>query len=107
MRPPQNSDIAINRSARQALTTIRSLLPYLWPKGEMGLRLRVVLAVLLLIAAKICNVYIPILYKHAVDSLGGGISGHVTTAATIAAGVPVAIILAYGLARVLALTFGE
>ena len=84
-----------------------TLLPFLWPKGQPNLRLRVVAAMVFLLASKVCNVYIPILYKHAVDSLGGGASGRVTSAATAAAGVPVAIILAYGLARILALGFGE
>ena len=41
----------------------------------------------------------PVLYKHAIDALG-------TTAGT-AAVLPVGMILAYGLARVLSLAFGE
>ncbi|MEA2756978.1 MAG: ATP-binding cassette, subfamily heavy metal transporter, partial [Aliidongia sp.] len=56
---------------RGGFATLRSLLPYLWPPGEWGLRTRVVLAVLCLIAAKLANVYIPILYKRAIDALGG------------------------------------
>lgn len=95
------------RSAKQAWITIRTLMPYLWPKNQTELRVRVAAAIVFLIASKICNVYIPILYKHAVDSLGGGASGVISTAATAAAGVPVAIILAYGLARIMALGFGE
>ncbi len=104
---PSTSPAVNQQSGRKAWQTIRTLLPYLWPKGQTDLQLRVVAAVVFLVASKICNVYIPILYKKAVDSLGGGMSGHVTEAATVAAGVPVAIILAYGLARVLALGFGE
>ena len=107
MKPSTPSDVTIERSAKQAGRTIATLLPYLWPKGQPQLKTRVVVAIVFLLASKVCNVYIPILYKHAVDSLGGGISGHVTSAATAAAGVPIAIILAYGLARILALGFGE
>lgn len=107
MKPSHNSEVKIDRSAKQAWQTICTLLPYLWPKGEKELRARVVAAIVLLIASKVGSVYIPILYKHAVDSLGGGISGEITGAATAAAGVPVAIILAYGLARILTLAFGE
>ena len=95
------------RSAKHAWATLKTLAPYLWPVGQMNLKVRVVAAVVFLIVSKICNVYVPILYKHAIDSLGGGASGQVSAAATIAAGVPIAIILAYGLARVLALGFGE
>jgi ATP-binding cassette subfamily B protein len=79
--------------------TIRSLLPYLWPRNEMELRVRVVAAIVCLFIAKIANVYVPVLYKHAIDALG-------TTAGTIAV-LPVGMILAYGLARVLSLAFGE
>ncbi|HUI17173.1 MAG TPA: ABC transporter ATP-binding protein/permease, partial [Alphaproteobacteria bacterium] len=71
------------------------------------LKARVVTALLFLLAAKLCSVYVPMLYKRAVDSLSQGAGGHVTAAATAAAGVPLAIILAYGLARVMALVFGE
>src|SRR3954454_8017285 len=79
--------------------TIRSLLPYLWPRGEMELRVRVVAAIVCLFVAKVANVYVPVLYKHAIDALG-------TTAGT-AAVLPIGMILAYGLARVLSLAFGE
>ncbi|MBM3650074.1 MAG: metal ABC transporter permease, partial [Alphaproteobacteria bacterium] len=67
---------------------------HLWPKGETGLRTRVVVALGLLIVAKVTTVYVPVLYKHAVDALDG--------LATQAVAVPVALILAYGVARILA-----
>ena len=66
-------------------------------RGETGLRCRVVVALVLLIVAKVTNV--PVLYKYAVDALGE------PTAQAVA--VPVALILAYGVARVLAQAFGE
>jgi ATP-binding cassette subfamily B protein len=53
----------------------------------------------LLAAAKGTNVVVPIFYKQAVDSLSGNVSGIVV--------VPVALLIAYGLARVLAQAFGE
>jgi ATP-binding cassette subfamily B protein len=72
---------------------------HLWPKGEWNLRGRVVIALTLLVLAKVANVYVPILYKHAVDALG--------TAKGQVLAVPVVLILAYGVARVLAQAFGE
>ena len=84
---------------RSHLHTIRTLLPYLWPRGSLEMRGRVVLAVLLLVGAKVANVYVPILYKDAVDILADD------TAAVIV--VPVAILLAYGALRVLTVAFGE
>ena len=56
---------------RNDLATIRALLPYLWPAGEWGLRVRVVIAMLFLVAAKAANVVVPIFLKLAVDGLGG------------------------------------
>ncbi|MCH7865722.1 MAG: ABC transporter ATP-binding protein/permease, partial [Proteobacteria bacterium] len=84
---------------RKDLQTLRTLLPYLWPEGEAELRFRVVAAMALLALAKITNVVVPIFYKHAVDALS-------TDTARILA-VPVALLVGYGLARVLAQTFGE
>ena len=72
---------------------------HLWPKGEKTLRVRVVVALVLLVAAKLVNVYVPLLYKQAVDALGAP--------AAQAVAVPIALIVAYGAARVLAQAFGE
>lgn len=87
------------QGARSDLHTIRTLLPYLWPSGEWNLRARVVVAMAFLIAAKIANVTVPVFYKKAVDVLSAD------TAAMIA--VPIALLFGYGLARILAQTFGE
>ncbi len=81
------------------LRTLRNLLPYLWPRERADLRLRVVLAIVFLIAAKAANVCVPILLREAVDGLGAPVEGIIV--------VPLALLLAYGAARVLALGFGE
>ncbi|ARP76258.1 ABCB family ABC transporter ATP-binding protein/permease [Bordetella genomosp. 6] len=86
-------------AGRNSLATLRTLAPYLWPAGRPGLKARVVIAILCLLAAKAAVVYVPILYKSAVDRLGGGAPGAVT--------VPLGLILAYGAARVLSLLFSE
>ncbi len=78
---------------------LRALLPNLWPAGETELRARVVIAVVLLVAAKAANVYVPILFKGMVDVF--------SPAAGTVLVVPVGLLLAYGLARVLALAFAE
>lgn len=76
-------------------------MPYLWPRGETGLRTRVVVAMLFLVAAKATNVAVPIFYKEAVDSLTPIAGG------TAALAVPIALLIAYGLSRVMAQAFGE
>src|SRR5438067_2690351 len=85
----------------EGLRALRGLGPYLWPRDSIELRVRVVLAVALLIAGKLVNITVPLFYKEAVDAL----SGTGTAAAAIA--VPVGVILAYGLARVLSQGFNE
>ncbi|WP_413205763.1 ABCB family ABC transporter ATP-binding protein/permease [Rhodospirillum sp. A1_3_36] len=77
---------------------IGRLLPHLWPRNEPGLKLRVLLAIGLLIAAKVSNVWVPLFYKDAVDAL--------SLPATLVA-LPLGVILAYGLARVGNLLFNE
>jgi ATP-binding cassette, subfamily B, heavy metal transporter len=84
---------------RGQLQALKSLAPYLWPRARPELRLRVVLALLFLVVAKVATVYVPIFMKHAVDALS------VENKALIA--LPLAAILAYGLARILGLAFGE
>ena len=92
---------------RGSLATLSTLAPYLWPPGEWNLRVRVVLAVCCLVVAKAANVYVPILYKRAIDALGGGASNGATSVAAAITAVPLALILAYGTARVLSLIFSE
>ena len=84
---------------RNDLETIRALLPYLWPAGATEMRVRVVIALGLLVLAKGTNVVVPIFYKYAVDALSA------ETGAVLA--VPVGLLVAYGLTRVMAQAFGE
>ena len=97
---PVTPPAVAQRVPRGDLATIRSLLPYLWPKGEPGLRARVVLSLACLFVAKLATVYVPILYKRAVDALTPDPGG----AALV---VPLALILAYGIVRVGGAAFSE
>ncbi len=98
MRPMARPNLALPGQPRSTLATVASLLPYLWPKGDRGAHVRVLLAVACLIAAKVATVYIPLVYSHAVDALSPKNS-------FIA--VPVALIVGYGLLRVASAGFGE
>src|SRR4051812_45935131 len=93
----------------EGLRALKGLAPYLWPRDSLELRVRVVLALVLLIAGKLVNITIPLFYKHAVDALsvnsGAGASGAGPHLGLVA--VPVALILAYGAARVLSQGFNE
>ena len=50
-------------------STIRRVMPYLWPEGETGIKMRVVVSMLALLVSKLIAVGTPILYKGAVDAL--------------------------------------
>ena len=78
---------------------LRTLLPYLWPKDNLEMRGRVVLALVFLVAAKGANVTVPLFYKAAVDALSGEISTVIV--------LPLGLLFAYGLLRVFVLAFGE
>lgn len=83
----------------EGLRALRGLAPYLWPRDSLELRVRVVLALVLLIAGKLVNITIPLFYKQAVDALSKPRPELIA--------VPVALILAYGAARVLSQGFNE
>ena len=83
--------------------TIRRVLPYLWPKDQPWVKRRVVGALLMLVMAKVISVTTPWLYKRAVDALTGANPDPATVLALGAIGLTVA----YGLARLGAVAFGE
>jgi ABC-type transport system involved in Fe-S cluster assembly fused permease/ATPase subunit len=100
---PQENDDHTTASVNH-WETAKSLFPYLWVKGRADLRFRVVIALSFLVMAKLIGVYVPFLFKDAVDILAGDVQ---PTATTVAVAVPMGLILGYGLARVLSLVFGE
>ncbi|WP_415184346.1 ABCB family ABC transporter ATP-binding protein/permease [Phaeovulum sp.] len=85
------------------MRTIRSVVPYLWPKDEPWVKKRVVLALIALVAAKLISVFTPFLYKAAVDSLATEARGDGWLLALGAVGLTVA----YGVARLGTVGFGE
>ncbi len=85
----------------QELGAVRSLFPYLWPRDRRDLKIRVFVSMALLIAGKAIAVTVPMIYKLAVDRL----TPHHAIVAIAA--VPVMLIVAYGVARVMAQAFGE
>ncbi len=87
------------RPERGALGALAGLVPFLWDPDRADLRRRVVYALVFLALAKIINVYIPFLYKAAVDALA--------PAPDLAIALPLGVIFAYGAARVMAQIFGE
>jgi ABC-type transport system involved in Fe-S cluster assembly fused permease/ATPase subunit len=98
--PPRHApDMSYRPSAKADWNTIRTLVPYLWPKGELTIRARVVVALLCLVTAKLATVMVPVLYKEAVDLISAE-GAFVVTAL-------VGILIGYGISRVAQQAFAE
>ncbi|XEV06921.1 hypothetical protein FSHL1_012208 [Fusarium sambucinum] len=82
---------------------MKEMTRYLWPKDDWGTKLRVSLAVSLLIGAKVLNVQVPFYFKSIVDSMNIDVAAAGGTATTVAG----AMILAYGASRIGATVFQE
>jgi ATP-binding cassette subfamily B protein len=100
-RPPEQPAISADRGA--LLKTVIHLWPYIWPSDRRDLKLRVLGAMVLLLAAKLATVAVPFTFKWATDALAG--HGTAPAAATDwlgwALAVPVAMTIAYGGMRIL------
>jgi ATP-binding cassette subfamily B protein len=103
MTPPHfaSSVPTATGSGRRQLEALRTLLPHLWPANDWELRVRVLIALAFLVGAKIANVYVPILFRGMVNLLTPSV------AVTAAVALPVGLLVAYGLARVMSQSFSE
>ena len=52
--------------------TFATLLPYLWPRGDRNTKMRVSVAMGMLVSSKVASLFIPILLGQAVDMVSGG-----------------------------------
>ncbi|KAK4164632.1 P-loop containing nucleoside triphosphate hydrolase protein [Cladorrhinum sp. PSN259] len=100
--PPATFDplAAVDKSAQDQRKAdwaiMKDLSRYLWPKDSWGDKSRVLLAVGLLVGAKVLNVNVPFFFREIIDSLNVDLAatgGTMTAAAS-------AMILAYGAARI-------
>ena len=78
--------------------------PYLWPAEHPWVKRRVVLALVFLLAAKLVSISTPYLYKLAVDGLSKEAANDPVWMMTLGA---VGLTIAYGMARLGAVVFGE
>ncbi|KAI9894214.1 MAG: Iron-sulfur clusters transporter atm1, mitochondrial [Vezdaea aestivalis] len=93
-----------NKEQRKADWKImKEMARYLWPKDNLGTRLRIGLSLSLLIGAKVLNVQIPFYFKNIVDAMNIDFVTMGGTATTVAG----SMILAYGMTRIGATLFTE
>jgi ATP-binding cassette, subfamily B, heavy metal transporter len=99
---------AAPRGEGEQIAILKAVLPYLWPAGRFDLKLRVVLALLCLVLAKVITVLTPFAYKYAVDALTGAQPKESAEAAAVLliAG-PIAMVVAYGVGRIMMVVFAQ
>lgn len=81
--PPDTASSAAN--PEQGWATLRRFLPYLWPKDAPMLRARVVIAMVLVLAAKAAVLLMPFAYKAAIDRMAPGFEPGVMIALALVA----------------------
>ncbi len=80
------------------LRTIINLRSYMWPADRPDLKLRVVLAIVALVCAKVATTLVPFAYKGIVDALGSDVA---TTPVLLGLSLPIIFVLAYGLGNLM------
>ena len=98
-----DADDAVERGIFQQLLGLRRLKPYLWPKGNIGFRIRSLLAVILTITSKFVIVGSPFFLGHAIDQIE-------LASASLPQQISLlimALVLGYGGLRLLATIFSE
>ena len=61
----------ISADSSNPMQTLVNLWPYMWPEGRLDLRMRVIWATALLVAAKLVLISVPYFFKWATDALNG------------------------------------
>ncbi|MGE3746066.1 MAG: ABC transporter ATP-binding protein/permease [Sphingomonadaceae bacterium] len=87
--PPERPELADR--PEPSFKTLRRFLPYLWPQDRPALRLRVAIALTLVLLSKAVILIMPFAYKGAIDRMTPGMEAGVAIA--------VALIVAYAAAR--------
>jgi ATP-binding cassette subfamily B protein len=99
---------ALEGGGDEQLATLKAVLPYLWPPGRSDLKLRVVLALVSLILAKVITVLTPFAFKYAVDDLTGlQRQGPGPDTSVLLLAGPIAMVAAYGLGRIMMVAFAQ
>ncbi|SHN50753.1 ABCB family ABC transporter ATP-binding protein/permease [Erythrobacter sanguineus] len=99
MPPDSQQPADPDKSARdvEGWATLRRFLPYLWPKDNPGLRIRIVVAMALVLGGKGIMLALPFAYKGTVDAMAGPVDTGLTVA--------LALVAAYALGRFTSVAF--
>jgi ABC-type transport system involved in Fe-S cluster assembly fused permease/ATPase subunit len=95
----------VSAESGETLSTIHNLWPYMWPDHRPDLKMRVMIAMVVLVFAKIITVLVPYFYKWATDGLAG--DGALPEWLPVWLLVPVMLVIAYNLGRVMMVGFNN
>jgi ATP-binding cassette subfamily B protein len=99
------------RRRKTVLATLADLWPYMWPADRADLRRRVLVALGVLVAAKIITVLVPYTYKWATDALTGppivGPDGMPVVGLAALVTVPLMLVVANGVGRIMMNVFNN
>src|SRR6202521_1455648 len=109
VRPAHAHKREVSAERGAELATLVHLWPYIWPVDRADLKLRVVLALVLMVLAKVATVAVPFTFKWATDALRGGGDAQAATPGWFAwvLAAPIVLTLAYGGTRVLMASFTQ
>ncbi|GAA6189341.1 ABC transporter ATP-binding protein/permease [Litorivita sp. NS0012-18] len=93
----RHATLTTTEAPKNAMRTVRRVMPYLWPDEAPWVKQRVVLAMAMLVIAKLIIVATPFFYKSAVDHL----SGESADAGMLLGFGAVGLTVAYGMARLM------
>lgn len=85
--------------------TLKNLWPYIWPKDRRDLQWRIGIAMVYLVLGKVITVLTPFTYKWTTDALVG--EGDVPAFLPAWLAVPIMLVVAYGLTRILTMVFNQ
>ena len=103
MRRLEPTSANMNNAQIQGWNVIRRVAPYLWPKGNTGVKVRVILSMAALLLSQVIAVVTPQFFSQAVDNMAPSGSDTMTYFGLGAVGLT----LAYGLARLMSVGFQQ
>ena len=94
---PAEKKPTVDAANGTVFTTVRNLWGYMWPAERSDLKLKVVLSIAALMAAKVATTLTPFAYKGIIDGLGKG-GANQTLVLGIA--VPIVLVVAYAIGNI-------
>jgi ABC-type transport system involved in Fe-S cluster assembly fused permease/ATPase subunit len=101
----QTEKPALSVDDRAMGDTLKVLFPYIWPHNRPDLKMRIYIALFILVLAKFVTVLVPYSYKWLTDSLTGELGAPSSIPEWLI--VPMMLVIAYGVGRLMMVGFNE